>query len=154
MAFLPQRATMYDANFAPTVDATQPQYTQAFDMKGRELASFQFTLAGMTGTISVPVALQVSNAVPPNGAIPGVQSVNQGWAGQGANWQPPASSWVAVVDGSGNAVASTFTLNGTGILNAYTPFTGRWVRGAAAGPTTGVGGSLACDVFLNSPGQY
>lgn len=152
MTFNPTAAQMFvpGTSVFPQ-DTSVNQVTQAYDCLRANNAGMQFTLAKMTGTISVAVKLQVSDAVIPSGLYAGKFPI-AGALGPGA-WQPPESSWVDAVDGTGNPVSATITTNTTGILQVYAPFLGRWIR-AYWTPATGIGGTLTTEVFVRSPGDY
>lgn len=114
------------------------QKTKAYDCARVFAGSFQATLASATGSPSLTLALQGSNAVPPNGVTPG------------NGWEPPEGSWVAL--GGASPITGTLSANGTAILNAPgTALLTRWVR-ATSTPAANTGGTLTVDVFLHDAG--
>lgn len=136
-----QHTKMLDA-----VPANVEQVTPVLDTLKLSVASMQFTLAGATGP-SLAIALQGSNAVPPNGAWP-----NQGGTGVNAGWEVPEDSWVQIYSDS-TAIADTMTEDGTILLGvAADGLLTRWLRGIAT-PTGGVGGTLTVEYFARSLGN-
>lgn len=119
------------------------QTTRAYDTALLFAGSFSFTLAGATGTPSIALAMQGSNAVPPNG------TVNAG-RGYGDPWAPPESSWAAI---GSTPITGTITTNGTTVL--FVPGTvllTRWVR-AVATPTGNSGGTMLIEIFMRDTGS-
>lgn len=123
-------------------DATGTWASSAFDCTRIVSFSAAFTVEGMTGT-SIDLALQISNAVPPNGqlGIPtaGLSGINEGWV-------PPDDSWITAVSG-GADITETVTGDGTTLI-AVGPdgLLARWVR--AAFQSTAVStGTVKVEVF-------
>jgi hypothetical protein len=135
--FEPERSTSMSFTHTTAIDAAaggETQKTRAFDCSRVFGGSVQFTLAGATSP-SIDLALEGSDAVPPNGAIPG-----------NGGWEPPDASWVSL------GVTGTLSDNGTAVLKADgTKLLTRWMR-ATATPGSDTGGTMTVEVFLRDTG--
>lgn len=122
------------------------QRTKAFDCARVCAGSFQVTLAGSSGSPSLAIALEGSNAVPPPGQNPG-----PGGAGVSDGWKVPDSSWVAL--GGGSPITATLSADGTKILlMPDTALLTRWVR-CTVTPAANTGGTITVEVFLRDTGS-
>jgi hypothetical protein len=115
-------------------DASINQTSTILDVRNCITVSVEATVAGVSA-LSATVALQVSNAVPPPGAI------------VGQTWSPPASSWVQAYSG-GSAITVTLTGNGSTLLGiAADGSLSPWVRAVYTNASGGTGGTIQLDGF-------
>jgi hypothetical protein len=137
----------FHSTILASASAALPQTSRIVDTTLVIAGSFAANLAGATGSPSIVVALEGSDAVPPNGAM-----VNQGGTGINAGWVPPSTSWQPLKDAAGNPVSVTMTTAGTKLLlaPADTLLT-RWVR-VKATPTGVTGGTIEVEAFLRDVG--
>jgi hypothetical protein len=140
--------SLFHSTILPESPATVPQTTRVVDTLKVVSGSFAANLAAPTGSVSVVVALEGSNAVPPNGATPNQPSR----AGVNESWAPPESSWQPLKDAAGAAVSVTMTTAGTKLLLAPADtLLCRWAR-VKATPTGLTGGTIEVEAFLRDAG--
>jgi hypothetical protein len=121
-------------------DATTTQSTDPIDTTRVQQGSFSVTTASLAGTPSIAVVVEGSNAVPPNGVLPG------------NGWTVPAASWKTLTDSSGD-IDATITADGLTVLKVpQDSLLMRWVR-VKATPTDVSGGTITVDVFLRDTGS-
>jgi hypothetical protein len=138
----------FHSTILASASAAIPQTSRIVDTILVIAGSFAANLADTTGSPSIVVALEGSDAVPPNGAM-----VNQGGTGINAGWVPPSTSWQPLKDAAGVAITATVTANGTKLLFAPpASLLTRWVRMTAT-PTGVVDGTISVDAFLRDSGS-
>lgn len=152
MGQLHRRCALYAIDDSTPADATVPCHTQPLDVLDAPVTSFQVTLTGAIGSISLGLALEGSNDFPPNGAIMGVQPANRGGWAASSGWQPAESSWVEMSTATLGA-AVPLVDNGTTVLLPNGGFFAcRWARVRTTPAAGWTGGNLVIDAVARGTG--